>query len=63
MTPDQSKLRWQRQVPTEQGWYWIQYPGGRKAMWFFDCSDWDINELSKADKFYGPIKPPEDIDD
>jgi len=29
------------------------------TMWYFDLSDFDINQLSKADRFYGPLQPPE----
>lgn len=58
-----SDLKWQYEVPTAVGWYWVSYPGGRKSMWFFDGSEEDSRELNKtADRFYGPLQPPEDDD-
>lgn len=54
-----SDLQWQYRLPTEQGWYWVHWTGGRIDMWFFDCSDWDIHQLERADRFCGPLQPPE----
>lgn len=57
-----SELRWVGNVPTQAGWYWVQWPDGRKTLWSFDTSDdLDSEYLNKkAVLFYGPLEPPED---
>lgn len=57
-----NELKWTTKVPTVQGWYWVKWKDGSKTLWFFEDSDgWDTHKLTKdADKFYGPLQPPED---
>lgn len=57
-------MQWTKEIPTEEGWYWVKYKE-EKLVWFIDnngdvYNDYMMGKLSLKDdlEFYGPLEEP-----
>jgi len=63
-----SKTQWTKEIPTEDGWYWIYFGDVSTGkiieyvkngeLWSYTFAEWQAIQKSWDISFYGPIEEP-----